>query len=69
LTVSPSELRVLAAPPAAPKAPNSTFASERFIARHMIWLRMRPDEPTSAPAMMRTWLLMTKPVIAAAMPE
>ena len=28
---------------AAPKAPNRTFASDRFIALHMIWLRMMPE--------------------------
>ena len=45
------------------------MASDRFIALHMIWLRMMPDEPTSAPAMISTSLLMTKPVMPAAMPE
>jgi hypothetical protein len=54
---------------AAPNAPNSTLVSERFIARHISWLRMIPDDPTSAPEMMSTVLLMTKPVIAAAIPE
>jgi hypothetical protein len=35
----------------------------------MIWLRMIPDEPTSAPLMMSTLLSITNPVIAAAIPE
>jgi hypothetical protein len=66
-TVSPSAL--LVDWPVAPKAPKSTFASERFIALHMIWLRMIPLEPTRAPEMMRTSFLITNPVIAPAIPE
>ena len=69
-TVRPAAL--LAPPVAAacaPKAPNSTLVSDRFIALHMIWLRMMPDDPTSAPAMISTSLLITKPVMPAAMPE
>ena len=31
--------------------PNSTFVNERFIALHMMIERIRPDEPSSAPAM------------------
>ena len=45
------------------------MVSERFIALHMIWLRMMPDDPTSAPAMISTLLWITNPVMAAAMPE
>src|SRR5690606_17362268 len=53
----------------APNAPNSTFVSERFMASHMIFVRMMPDAPTSAPLTMSTLLPSTNPVIAAAMPE
>ena len=30
--------------------PNSTFVNERFIALHMMIERIRPEEPSSAPA-------------------
>ena len=53
----------------APKPPKSTLASERFIATHITWLRMIPEAPTSAPAMISMALSMTKPVAAAARPE
>ena len=39
-----------AVPP--PNPPISTFSSERFMASHMILLRMIPDAPTSAPLTM-----------------
>ena len=52
-----------------PIAVNMTFASERFIALHMIIVRMIPDAPTSEPLMMSTVLSITKPVAAAARPE
>jgi hypothetical protein len=52
-----------------PKPEKKTLPSERFIATHMICVRMRPEAPTSAPLMIRTLLASTKPVIAAAMPE
>ena len=44
------------------------FMIERFIASAMSLVRIAPDAPTSAPAMMRTGLPMTKPAIAAAVP-
>jgi hypothetical protein len=53
----------------APNAPNSTFVSERFMASHMIFVRMMPDAPTSAPLMMSTLLPSTNPVMDAASPE
>jgi len=69
-TVSPSALRAPpAAPLVAPNAPKSTLASDRFIALHMIWLRIMPDEPTSAPLMISPVFPITKPVMDAAMPE
>ena len=38
---------------APPTPPNSTFISERFIALHMMAVRMMPDAPTRAPVMIR----------------
>ena len=50
-------------------APTSTLTSERFIALHMMRVRMSPDAPTSEPVMIRMLLLSTNPVEAAASPE
>ena len=44
------------------------FMTERFIASAMSLVRIAPDAPTSAPAMIRTGLSMTKPAIATAVP-
>ena len=44
------------------------FMIERFIASAMSLVRIAPDAPTRAPAMMRTGLPSTKPAIAAAVP-
>ena len=44
------------------------LAIDRFIASAMSLVRMAPEAPTSAPAMISTGLLMTKPAIAAAVP-
>ena len=52
-----------------PMVENITLTSERFIALHMIIVRMMPDAPTSEPLMISTVLLITKPVAAAARPE
>ncbi len=49
--------------------PKRTLASDRFMALHMMLVRMMPEAPTSEPAMIRTVLLITKPVAAAARPE
>ena len=49
--------------------PNKTLSTDRFMARLMIVVRMKPDAPTSAPPMISTLLLSTKPVAAAARPE
>ena len=51
-----------------PNAPKSTFANERFIAWLMMIERMKPEAPSSAPAMISTLLPMAKPVAAAARP-
>jgi hypothetical protein len=41
--------------------PNSTLASDRFMATHMIFVRISPDAPTSDPATISTVLLITPP--------
>jgi hypothetical protein len=53
----------------APNAPKSTLVIGRFIAQHIIWVRMIPDAPTSEPAIIRALFLMTNPAIAAATPD
>ena len=63
--------RRLAAPAAAsppPKPPTMMLAIERFMASAMSLVRMPPDAPTRAPAMISTGLSITKPAIAAAVP-
>src|SRR5476651_2410188 len=52
-----------------PKAPNSTFANERFIAFDINTARRKPDAPSSAPQMMRMLLPRAKPVADAASPQ
>ena len=44
------------------------FSTDRFIASAMSLVRIAPDAPTSAPAMIRTSLPSTKPAIATAVP-
>ncbi len=44
------------------------FRIDRFIASAMSFVRMPPEAPTRAPAMMSTGLLIAKPAIAAAVP-
>ncbi len=46
-----------------------TSKMDLFMALHMIWVRIRPLAPTSDPAMMRSGLSSTKPVVEAATPE
>src|SRR5882672_10849624 len=53
---------------ALPKAPNSTFVIERFIARHIRIERMNPEKPSKVPAMISTLFESTKPVAAEARP-
>ena len=43
--------------------------NERFIAWHMMYERIAPDEPTSEPAMISIGLFSEKPMPAAAQPE
>ena len=52
-----------------PIAPVSTFPNDRFIALHMIRVRIRPDAPTKDPVMIKTLFSRTNPVEAAARPE
>jgi hypothetical protein len=51
-----------------PNPPTTMFGIERFIASAISLVRMVPDAPTRAPAMMSTLLPMTKPAIATAVP-
>src|ERR1700755_3264543 len=60
---------VATAPSAPPNPPRMTLKNERFIARHMMYDRMAPDEPTSEPAMISIGLFSEKPMPAAAQPE
>ena len=71
IAVAALAVRVSTAPLAActwPKAPKSTLVNERFIARHMITERMKPEAPSSAPATINTGLPRTNPIAAPASP-
>ena len=52
-----------------PKPPRITLKNERFIALHMMYDRIAPDDPTSDPAMISIGLSSEKPMPAAAHPE
>ncbi len=52
-----------------PKPPKTTFQMERFMALHMIMVKMMPEAPTSEPETISTGELMVKPAKAPAMPE
>ena len=56
-------------PPPVPKPPAITLMKLRFIARHMMYDRIAPEEPTSAPTTISRSLLSMNPVAAAAQPE
>ena len=58
-----------AAPSAAPNPPRMTLKKDRFIALHMMYDRIAPDEPTRLPAMISMVLLSENPMPAAAHPE
>src|SRR3954470_15673441 len=58
-----------AAPGSLPKPPRITLENDRFIALHMMYDRIAPDEPTSEPAMISIELFSEKPIPAAAQPE
>ena len=51
-----------------PKAPKRTLVNDRFIAFDMFTERMKPDAPSSAPAMISSLLLSTNPIAAAERP-
>ncbi len=51
-----------------PNAPNNTLVNDRFIARHMMIDRIKPLEPSSAPAVTSSLLLSTKPMATAESP-
>ena len=51
-----------------PNAPKSTFEKERFMARHMMTERMKPEEPSRAPATIRSLLSRTNPMALAERP-
>ena len=51
------------------KPENKTLLNERFIALHMIWVKIIPDAPTSEPATISTLLSTAKPAAQAARPE
>ncbi len=57
------------APLVVPKPPAITLMKLRFIALHMMYDRIAPLEPTSAPVTISRSLLSMKPVAAAAQPE
>ena len=51
-----------------PNAPNSTLVNERFIALHMMIDRIRPDDPSSAPAVISSLFSSTNPIATADRP-
>jgi hypothetical protein len=52
-----------------PKPPAMTLMKCRFIAAHMMYERIAPLDPTSAPVTISRSLESMKPVAAAAQPE
>src|SRR3984885_3453872 len=59
----------LAATASPPKPPRITLKNERFIALHMMYERIAPDETTSEHAKISIALFREKPIPAAAQPE
>src|ERR1051325_641028 len=45
-----------------PNPPNKTLVKERFIAFDMMTERIRPDDPSNAPAIINSLLFRTKPM-------
>ena len=66
---TPSPFAAPAPPESAPKPPAITLMKLRFIALHMMYDRMAPDEPTNAPVMIIAVFCRVKPIAAAAQPE
>ena len=52
-----------------PNPPKITLIMDRFIALHIIWLRIAPEAPTKAPVTISSVLLSVKPMPDAAQPE
>ena len=52
-----------------PQPPRMTEMNDRFMPLHMMYDRIAPEEPTSAPVMMSARLPSVKPMPAAAQPE
>ncbi len=52
-----------------PKPPAITLINERFIALHMMYERIAPEEPTRAPVTINRSFASMKPAAAAAQPE
>ena len=59
----------IAGPELFPKPPSITAIKWRFIALHIMYDRMAPDEPTSAPVTISRSFPNRNPVAAAAQPE
>ena len=59
----------MAGPFEPPNPPRITDINDRFIALHMMYDKIAPDEPTKAPVTMSKSLPNRKPVAAAAHPE
>ena len=62
----PSAAPTVSSPP--PNPPIMMFMTDRFIASAMSLVRIAPEAPTRAPAMISTGLSITKPAIATAVP-
>ena len=58
-----------AAPSPVPKPPRITEMKLRFMPLHMMYERIAPEEPTSAPVMISATFSSVKPSAAAAQPE
>ena len=55
--------------PAEAQPPSNTFINDLFIPRHIIRVRIIPEAPTSAPAIINSLFPSTNPVVEPAIPE
>lgn len=67
LVTSPSIFACVCGVDAMP--PKSTFVSERFMATHIMYERMEPETPMSAPTVVSSELSNMKPSATSANPE
>ena len=67
-TEPPPATTAATVPSPPPNPPTMMFRIDRFMASAMSLVRIAPEAPTRAPAMIRTGLSMTKPAIATAVP-